>query len=425
MPKLKFSALFIAIFTTFSLFAQEEWNFLLNYEKLTTVEVEELQERWKKNHVPELMIPINYTVEGYNVQYRTKWHDGTEIMASGVYWVPKDIDVKIPLMVYNHGTVVRPDRNLGFNGEENICIGFATDGYGVLFPDYIGLGQGDSTHLYQHADSEAQAGVDMLRAIRELNKELDLVWNQELYITGYSQGGHSTLALHRKLQQEYSTEFKVTASSPMSGAYDMAGAQSVVMFQPYTQPFYLPYLLKSYNEIYDIFPEDEFLDIYNEPYDSLIPLYFEGNHGIGDINAMMPEIPADVIKEDFVNEFKSNPEFPFLVHLKENEVYDWKPEAPVQFCYCESDEEVFYQNTLVAYDKMKENGAEDIVKRMVGKNQTHGQCAIFTSMQTKFFFDSIRAGDENGNKGPIFKRLLLSLAKTQVNNKPDKKKKKK
>jgi hypothetical protein len=42
--------------------------------------------------------------------------------------------------------------------------------------------------------------------------------------------------------------FKVTATSPMSGAYDMTGEQEKYMFQKYPKPFYLPYLLTSYQD---------------------------------------------------------------------------------------------------------------------------------------------------------------------------------
>ncbi len=47
---------------------------------------------------------------------------------------------------------------------------FATDGYGVLAPDYIGLGHGEKKHLYCHADSEAEAGIDFMNIIDGFNK---------------------------------------------------------------------------------------------------------------------------------------------------------------------------------------------------------------------------------------------------------------
>ena len=34
---------------------------------------------------------------------------------------------------------------------------FSTDGYNVICPDYIGLGDGEKSHLYCHVESQANA----------------------------------------------------------------------------------------------------------------------------------------------------------------------------------------------------------------------------------------------------------------------------
>lgn len=231
------------------------------------------------------------------------------------------------------------------------------------------------------------------------------------------------MAVHRKIQNEYSSQFRVTASSPMSGAYDMAGAQAKVMFEEYTQPFYLPFLLNSYNEVYKVIDGD-INQIYKSPYDTLIPKLFDGTSNIGEINKALPKVPSNMIKDSIVNLFLSDPDFPFMVAIKENEVFNWKPEAPVQICYCSSDEEVYYQNAIVAYNRMKELGAKNFKLKLVGKNQYHGQCALFATMYTKLYFDSILNGNPKGGNGPAFKQLLIALGKTQVNNKPQKIKRK-
>jgi predicted acyl esterase len=125
----------------FSLINAREHTFLISYEKLATVETEELKKRWKENNVPQIMIPIRWDVDIYDVKYRTRWHDGTIIMASGVYFVPRQNKYQVPVLLYNHGTnIPRKRSNYGYNGEDNICIGFATNGYAVAFQDYVGLG---------------------------------------------------------------------------------------------------------------------------------------------------------------------------------------------------------------------------------------------------------------------------------------------
>ena len=97
--------------------------------------------------------------------------------------------------------------------------------------------------------------------------------------------------------------------------------------------------------------------------------------------------------------------------MKENSVHDWKAESPVQLCYCEADEEVKYENAIVAHAKMKDNGTKHVTLRHVGKKFSHRQCADYACIYTKFFFDSFRKGSKKGRKGPVHKRFLLSLAK--------------
>ncbi|HIF14310.1 MAG TPA: hypothetical protein EYQ86_02860 [Bacteroidetes bacterium] len=118
-----------------------------------------------------------------------------------------------------------------------------------------------------------------------------------------------------------------------------------------------------------------------------------------------------MLKEKMLKEYMQDQNFFFRKILRENCVHDWKPEAPVQLCYCEADEEVKYENAIVAHAKMKENGAKHVKLRSVGKKYSHRQCADYACIYTKFFFDSFRKGSKKGRKGPVHKRFLLSLAK--------------
>ena len=43
--------------------------------------------------------------------------------------------------------------------------------------------------------------------------------NGQLFLMGYSHGGHVTMALHRELEQYHANEITITASAPMAGAY--------------------------------------------------------------------------------------------------------------------------------------------------------------------------------------------------------------
>lgn len=400
----------LALFLAFNLSSFSQV-YLDSYELIASYSKADLKDVWKQNKVPNFIVKVEHGFDVYEVIYNTSWHDGTCVKASGWYFAPKDMKEDAALLVYNHGTQIERERTHKLKGQQAICAGYATDGFAVIWPDYLGLGKGEKFHLYQHAESEATASVDMIRAVRELNNVIGFKANDQLFLTGYSQGGHATMATHKYIQDHNLPDIKVTASAPMSGAYDMAGVQGEVMFQPYSHPGYLPYLLIGYNEVYGFF--EDIFSIFKEPYrDDLKPL-FNGEHSMGDVNKVMPAIPKDALQDELIAQYLNNPNYPLRKALEENSNYDWKPEAPMLLCYCNADEQVNYKNALVAYETMKANGSEYVKIRNSGKKFGHNKCALFSAVYTGWFFDSVRDGSKKGRKGPLFKRMMLNIAKSK------------
>ena len=401
------------LFITFLAFNQDGTYQIINSKSMSK---EELKQFWKENGIPRIIMPIKYAVTIYDIIYTTTWHDGTPVKASGILMVPEKRNEKDVLseLVYCHGTKMSVERKINLNnGEQTVCAGFATEGYVVFMPDYLGLGHGERFHLYQHGRTEATASIDFIRAGRKLLKDKQVTTNGRLFITGYSQGGHAAMAVHKMIQAQYSKEFNVAASSPMSGAYDISGVQSSVMYESYEFPSYLPYLMRAYDEVYQLIDED-FLSIFQAPYDSITQKYMNGKYEIFQINQYYPKVPVAMFKQEFVDKYlKMEPYASRLqAALKDNDVYDWKPEAPMQLCYCEADEQVKYENAFIAYKKMKANGTKHVYLRSGGKRFDHFACAVFSGVNTKLFFNSIRKGSKKGNKGNVFLRSAVWLTRT-------------
>ncbi|WP_052599876.1 S9 family peptidase [Aureispira sp. CCB-QB1] len=408
------------LLNSFLLMAQSSTPILVSYELVRTYTKEALQQKWKEQGVPQAVAPVRYSIDVYEIIYRTKWHDGSTIQASGLYFVPIDTtkEERMPMVCYHHGTQIKRDRKVRLGGEQAICVGFAADGYLVARPDYIGLGKGEKKHLYHHVPTQSGASMDLLRAIKELNPRIGVVQNDLLFATGYSQGGHATMGFHKTVQEAYSDEFKITASAPMSGAYDLAGVQEETMFKEYSHPGYLPYLFFSFQEVYGFY--ENISEIFKAPYDTILPPLYKGKHSMGYINRLIPSVPKDVIRPEVVEQYLANDDFPFKKALRENSVHDWKPEQPVLLCYCQADEQVSYKNSLVAYEQMKANGSELVRIKHVNKHLGHNDCAMFAVMHTKMFFDSFRKGSKKGNAGPLTKRFLIGIGKSSVAKKAKK-----
>ena len=284
------------------------------------------------------------------------------------------------------------------NGEWQLGVISAASGYAMVMPDYLGLGMSPGIHPYQHAESQATASIDIMRVCRTICENENRPLNDQLFIMGYSQGGHAVMATHRKIQEEFGNEFTVTASAPGSGPYDLSVSQfeMVASFEPYSEPGYLPFLIQSYQHVYGNL-YDSIQQIYVPPYDETLPPLLDGSVGMWEINQAMPAVPRDIIQPAYADMFFSDTLHPAYLALKANDVYEWIPEAPVLFNYCRSDEQVTYLNTLVAADYMTNAGAPSIEVVERDSVLNHFQCAQPAILFSKLWFDGMAnfCGEDN------------------------------
>lgn len=308
-------------------------------------------------------IPVTpqYDVKSYFVYYETVGPDGLPTRASGIVVAPATAAKPFPLLSYQHGTEFLTNQVASqLNGEYSLGLVFASVGYVVSMPDYLGMGMGSGFHPYVHSRSEATAALDCLRAARLLCGQVGLNLNGQLFLIGYSQGGQATMALHKEIESYHANEFTITASAPMAGPYDMSGTMVNLMVseQPYNNPEYLPYTLFSYNSVYKLYNSaSEFL---NEPYATTLPPLFDGRHSGSQIRSAMPSIPSQIFKREFLDEFKTNAASPYRTVLEANNLYNWRPAAAMRMYHCHGDTTVPYANSEVTVASFHNLGATQV-----------------------------------------------------------------
>jgi hypothetical protein len=382
---------------------------LISYDLKYTYTVDSLTKFWKKSHIPQILVPIRNAVEMYEVTYKGMWLDSTFIMAKGVVYVPKGTKPSAE-MVYCHGTRISIDQHPGIDDlEQVVCMMHAVDNYVAIFPYYYGLGGGEKEHIYQDSWTEAMSTIYMIKACREIYTKIGKETSGQLFLTGYSQGGHASMATAKMLDSGAFPEVKLTASSPMSGAYDMTGEQAKTMFRSYDQPHYLPYLLISYQYAYNLISGDIY-DVFKEPYNAQLRTAFAQPRKVdyGYVNSILPKIPGDMVKDDLLQRFRSDTTFAFTRKLQENCLVHWVPRTPMQLCACYGDNEVMYKNTEVAYAYMHSQ-TDKVHKRVFGKHLSHNPCAPFAILYSKFFFDKFRLGKKHPEHTPPGKNFILKL----------------
>ena len=336
-------------------------------------------------------IPITpqYDVTSRDVVYETITPDGARTLASGTLFLPVGRGGSLALASYQHGTIPRTNDAPGQEGF--VGIAFATTGYAAVVPNYLGLGQASAgLQTYHHARSEATACVDMLRAARSVCATNGTALNGQIFLAGYSHGGHATMSLLRELETFHTNEFTVTACSPMAGAYDLSGvsAADFLSNRPQPNPYYFALIVAAYQSVYKLAPT--LADLFTPPYNTTLPPLLTGNNTGNEINAVMPSRPVNILKPQYLAAFLANTNQPFRLALRDNDLYRWKPRSPMRMYHCQGDMDVLFGNSQVALASFLQRGASQAQLIDPLPTADHGGCAMPSLLGAKAWFDTLR-----------------------------------
>jgi pimeloyl-ACP methyl ester carboxylesterase len=344
-------------------------------------------------------LSFQYGVTGYSVEYLTTGTDGELDTASGLVVLPDFVNEPIPTACFQHGTVDnRYDVPSELKGGWQLAVALAARGYLTFAPDYLGMGSSRGFHPYVHAETEARAAHDMYRILDELIESagLNVERNNQLFITGYSQGGHASMAYHKFLEEEGG--IPVTAAAHLSGPYSLSGVMRGIIFNDeiYERPAFIANVILSFAEVYGLYENIE--EILVEPYATWVQQTYDEQLGIFDLNDSIinymeatigESIPSRMLQDSIITEVSNNPNHPINLALQDNDLFNWRPVTPTLLGFCEGDETVNYRNAIVADSVMNALGAP-AVTTFDGGLLSHGECVIPAMVAAINFFDSFK-----------------------------------
>lgn len=328
-----------------------------------------------------------YGVSLYRIVYETISPFNRLAWASGLLAVPQGTKGPAPLLGYQHGTLTRKsDAPSGTGMDLPSLLGAAT-GYVVATADFLGLGSSEGLHPYVHAKSLASAVIDMLRAARTWCRENRVRLSDRLFLAGYSEGGYATMAVLKEIETHHREEFPVTAVASGAGPYDLSGTMlaEALSEEPAPNPFYFPYVLLAYQQIYGF--EEDAAALFTPPYDETVPPLFDGAHDAAAINYALPSVQSEVFSEALLHALRSEDPHPIKAALRENDVYRWVPTVPLRLYHCTDDRDVPFENSRIAYNYFTDHGAPD-VKLISLTAGGHVPCAAPVMIRIKLWFDA-------------------------------------
>ena len=363
---------------------------------------------------------IQNGIDIYKVTYTTPDAFGQPDTASGLLIVPvRQQSSSYPILVYQHGTVSGPtDVPSELRADWEIAAIFGGMGYVSLAPDYLGLGESRGFHPYVHAATEASAALDMIRACKAHMPSLNVAVNDQLFITGYSQGGHAAAALHREIEANHTDEFSVTAAAHLSGPYSISRImkERILTTTPYFYPAYVPNTFLSYNYVYQIYNSIE--SVFKPAYVPLIQSYYDRQISLTALNLQLiidltqntgASVARNMLQDSIVAilETEQPADHPLLEALRDNDVYNWGPQAPTRLFYCQADDQVPYLNSVLADSVMRTYTPPNFDSANLNPTANHGQCVQPAVTATIVFFGGFQDIQVGLTESPVMAALQL------------------
>ena len=337
----------------------------------------------------QLPFTLVHNVKAVKIAYLTPRPDGKLVNATGAVYIP-ETSGEFPVICFQHGTQTQrhlvPSLGAG-NSDAGLAGAVAASmGYVCLAADYLGLGESFIVPPYLLAESSASTVIDMLRAGLFYLSSQGIQTDGSLYLTGYSQGGYVTMATHHELEKNHADEFQVTAAAPLAGPYDlMATFDSVMGAGTYAQPILMAYLMNSYDYYYGW---DRLQEIFQEPYASEIPDYFDGSQMMSAVDNRLPRDLDSIFLESFLQDYLSGGEEEIRDAVMANSLLNFVPSAPVLLVHGDQDEIVPFFNSVKAKEYYNNSGKTNVeILTVAGTYEKAAQAAIVSAM---VWFESLR-----------------------------------
>jgi len=298
---------------------------------------------------------VRYGVVAYRVVYRTVNAAGQPTRASGLVAFPTSRAHQLQLVDYGHGTTAYKldvPSSFGLDANRDGLEGrwsselFASAGFAIAEPDYLGMGAGPGRPQYLVANAEVSASLDLLRAAKTIATRRGDKLAAGVLVTGFSQGGAAAMAVGRALQHHTLPGFHLRALAPVSGPYDLPGAQLPGIFNGQIAaaiaPYYVGYTLTAWNPLYHLYPAPK--GAFRPPYAANVEGLFDGTHPDQQIITALPPRLQDLLTTRYLRLLQHPTGALKAALIRNSTCTGWTPRVPVRLYAASGDTTVTQVN---------------------------------------------------------------------------------
>lgn len=306
----------------------------------------------------------DHGVSIYEITYTSEYL-GELKNTRGVLIVPEGKD-SLDLIGYFHGTHVplavsgvnKNTPSLYEGGPDDflemtsVAIPMASNGYAVFVPDYFGYSlTKELEHPFVYYPELFKGNVDGLLAAKEMLNQLGKFDSGNLFLTGWSQGGGAALSAHKMIQEQYSSNFNIVATSGLAGPYDFKG----FLYDVFDRRTENIDRLNLYS--WALYSVNQFSNI-KRPTDQIwsYPVYDQTAAFIPPSN-----VPNNSFNTYFLSKIVDETDTQMIQELEKNTFSDnWLPVGKVFLHHGDADDVVPYFNSVNTYNNLSLLGADII-----------------------------------------------------------------
>jgi len=311
---------------------------------VTTVTAAQIDSQATTSGLETLAGAAKCDVKVVSLNYITPGVAGENSNASGVLLVPAGAcaGAPAPLLAYARGTEVYKPRTLANPKDPetfSMMAMFAAQGYAVVATDYLGYAKsGYAYHPYLHADSEASAVVDSIRAARNAAASQGLALSGKVMVTGYSQGGHSSAATQRAIERDNAGEINLVGAAHLAAPVNLSGSleltEAIAGYQ-----FFVPFIVTSWQKVYgNVY--SNVTQAFKAPYasyiETLLPsptLTYGTLLSTGSLPGGTPDQARDALFQSaFLTDVRTNTNDGLFQDAVKNDLTGFTPKAPTLLC---------------------------------------------------------------------------------------------
>jgi pimeloyl-ACP methyl ester carboxylesterase len=366
--------------------------YLLDYELLDTFEASQLRTLISLFDPDVNTEVILYDIDVYRVSYLTQYQ-GETTEASGLICMPAAARVvNFPFFLGFHASISSHAEapSLFSNPLGTGLEFFGSLGYITLIPDYVGFGDAtEFLHPYLVRESVTSVSTDMVKAAAEMMTTLEQTYVNELYMAGYSQGAYNAMAFLYALENEnILPNWEIVATAAGGGTYVLSSLTAdIINNDVYSSPELLAFLIWSYHTYYNLAGDAG--QYFQEPYASLIPDLFDGNLTLGEIKSQLTPDLSQLLKKDFLDDFRNGDENTISNLLQENSVPAWAVDSPVNLLHTPDDEVLNISNSQKFLTQLENAGASNITFTPLVAS-SHRQAVIPMLVTTIFWMQNFQ-----------------------------------